>query len=55
MKTVERLVKLGADLSIKDGNGVSMCVHTTEGGVVLLSLIHRVKMHPAQWVTLHNI
>ena len=51
MKTVERLVKLGADLSIKDGNGVSMCDHTTEGGEVLL----RVKMHPAQWVTLNNM
>ena len=55
MKTVERLVKLGADLSIKDGNGVSMCDHTTKGGEVLLSLIHRVKMHPAQWVTLNNM
>ena len=37
MKTVERLVKLGADLSIRDSNGVSMCNHTTEGRKLLLT------------------
>ena len=37
VKTVECLVKLGADLSIRDSNGVSMCNDTTEGRKLLLT------------------
>ena len=36
VKTVECLVDLGADISIKDSKEVSMCDHTTKDRVVLL-------------------
>lgn len=50
VKAVERLVRLKADISIKDSNGVSRCNHTTE-----ISFIHNYgQMHPAQKVTLHR-